>query len=133
MSKTVRARLNPQGDLLWYALLAVICEKILQHVLVTIAFWINAGGIRATVAVDPDLLMDAGAVIALLFILSLWGLLKRKWWISDLLILLALFDIVGEFLAQGRLAIAITVAFLVAVLLLILAIVYRSQARGRTV
>ncbi len=132
MSETDRVRLNPRGDLLRYALIGVVCEKILQHTLVTIAFWIDAGGIRSTVAIDPDLLMDLGAVIALLFILGLWGLLTKKWWIPDLLILLALFDIVGEFFAQGKLVIAITVSFIVAVLLLILAIFYRRQLRRGT-
>lgn len=119
-------------DILRIALIAVICEKIMQHILVTIAFWINAGGIRSTVAVDPDLLMDLGALAALLFILSLWGLLTRKWWTPDLLLLLALFDIVGEFVAQGKLAIVVTLSFLVAVLLLILTLMYRRQIGQRS-
>ncbi len=118
--------------MLRYALIAVICEKIVQHVLVTYAFWIDAGGIRATVAVDPDLLMDLGAVIALLFVLSLWGLLSRQWWAPELLIFLALFDLVGEFAAQGKLAIAITVSFMVAILLLVLALSYRLQTQRQT-
>ncbi len=114
-------------DLLRIALIAVICEKIMQHIAVTVSFWIDAGGIRSTVAVDPDLLMDLGALAAVLFILSLWGLLTRKWWTSDLLIFLSLFDIVGEFVAQGKIAISVTLSFLVAVLLLILTLMYRRQ------
>ncbi len=119
-------------EVLRYALLAVICEKILQHILVTVSFWIDAGGIRSTVAVDPGVLMDLGALAALLFILSPWGLLTRKWWATDLLLFLALFDIVGEFVAQGRLAIAMTVSFAVAVLLLILTLIYRRQPGQRS-
>jgi hypothetical protein len=44
-----------------------------------------------------------------------------------LLIGLALFDIIGEFVAQGVISIVITVSFLVATLLLILTLVYRRQ------
>lgn len=119
-------------DLLRIALIAVICEKIMQHIAVTVSFWIDAGGIRSTVAVDPDLLMDLGALAAVLFIVSLWGLLTRKWWTADLLLFLALFDIVGEFVAQGKLAIMLTVSFLVAVLLLILSLMYRRQPGRRS-
>jgi hypothetical protein len=42
-------------------------------------------------------------------------------------IALALFDIIGEFVAQGKLDIMITVSFIVAIILLILASIYRQQ------
>jgi hypothetical protein len=71
--------------------------------------------------------MIAGAGVAILFMLSLWGLLTNKWWAINLLIGLALFDIFGEFIAQGRIDIAIPVSFVVAVVILILALVYRRQ------
>jgi hypothetical protein len=112
-----------------YALIALVCEKIIQHVVVTTAFYLNWGDIRSTVAVDPGILMVLGAVVALLFALSLWGMIARRRWAIDLVIGLALFDIVGEFVAQGAISIAITVSFLVATLLLVLALVYRRQER----
>lgn len=102
-------------------------EKIFQHLFVTYAFWHDIGGIRSQVAVPPDLLMIAGAGIATLFMLSLWGLFADQGWAINLLIGLALFDIVGEFIAQGRMDIAIPVSFVVAVVILILALVYRRQ------
>ena len=114
-----------------YILLALIIEKIIQHVVVTIALEVNLGGIRSTVAVNPDLLMVAGAAVGALFALSLWGMLTRRRWAVNLVIALALFDMLGEFVAQGRLDIVITVSFLVATTLLILALRYRRQLDRR--
>jgi len=115
---------------IWYVLVILNIEKIIQHIFVTYAFWRDIGGIRSQVAVSPDLLMIAGACIAILFIISLWGLLTNKWWANNLLIGLAIFDILGEFVAQGRIDIAIPVSFVVAVVILILALVYRRQNKG---
>ena len=106
-------------------MLVLIVEKIVQHCFVTLAFYFNWRDIGSTVAVSPELLMVAGAAVAILFALSLWGMLSGKRWALSLLIALALFDILGEFVAQGTLAIKINVSFLVAITLLVLAIVYR--------
>ena len=114
-----------------YILLALIIEKIIQHVVVTIALGVDLGGIRSTVAVNPDLLMVAGAVVGALFVLSLWGMIARSKWAINLVIALALFDMVGEFIAQGRVDIVITVSFIVATLLFILALRYRRQEQRR--
>jgi hypothetical protein len=43
-----------------YLLIAFICEKIIQHILVTIAFYFNWGDIGSTVAVNPGILMILG-------------------------------------------------------------------------
>ncbi len=118
--------------MLRYALIAVISEKIIQHIVVTIAFWRNTRDVRSTVALDPGLLMILGVVLTLLFVLALWGIIRRLGWAPNLLIGLALFDIVGKFAAQGKLAIAITVSFLVAILLLILTLFYRRQLLQHT-
>jgi hypothetical protein len=110
-----------------YALIALIIEKIIQHAFVTIAFYSNWGDIRSTVALDPGLLMVLGGIVALLFALSLWAMLARREWATNLVLALALFDIIGEFTAQGRAAIAITVSFVVAIALLFLTLTYRRQ------
>ena len=112
---------------IWYVLAILNIEKIIQHIFVTYAFWQDIDGIRSQVAVSPDLLMIAGAGVAILFMLSLWGMLTDKRWAINLLIGLALFDIIGEFIAQGRIDIAIPVSFVVAVVILILALVYRRR------
>jgi hypothetical protein len=112
---------------IWYVLVILNIEKIIQHIFVTYAFWKDIGGIRSQVVVPPDALMIAGAGVAILFMLSLWGMLTDKRWAINLLIGLALFDIIGEFIAQGRIDIAIPVSFVVAVLILIFALIYRRQ------
>ncbi len=104
-------------------MLLLVAEKVVQHVAVTVAFAGNMGNIRASVAIDYRLLMVVGAMSAALFALDGWALLRRKSWANTLLIALALVDIVGEFAAQGTVAIVITVSFVVAVVLLILALV----------
>jgi hypothetical protein len=113
----------------YYGLILLTLEKIFQHLLVTLAFYFNWKDIASTVVVSPTALMIAGAVIAILFVLSLWGLLKRRDWTVNLLIALALFDMLGEFVAQGTIAITLNVSFLVATLLLVLSLVYRGQMR----
>jgi hypothetical protein len=108
-------------------LIILVGEKIIQHALVTMAFYFNWMDIRSTVAIPPDILMILGAVVTVLFILCLWAISTRKRWGNDLLIGLALFDIVGEFIAQGGLDITINVSILVAFSLLILAFFYSKQ------
>jgi len=111
----------------YYTLLALIAEKIIQHTVVSLAFYFNWRNIVSTVAVNPRVLMVAGAIVAVLFIVSLWGMVRRKAWALNLTLALALFDIVGEFIAQGKLAIVITVSFVVAVALLMLGGIYRRR------
>jgi uncharacterized membrane protein len=59
----------------------------------------------------------------------------QRWssrWATNLVVALALFDIVGEFVAQGRIDIVVTVSFVVATILLIVALIYRRQELGHT-
>jgi len=111
---------------LYILLTLLIAEKIIQHIFVTLAFYFNWADIASTVVVSPTILMILGALVALLFVLSLWGMIKKQNWAVNLVIFLALFDIVGEFVAQGTIGIVITVSFSIAVLLLILALILRK-------
>ncbi len=111
----------------YYLLILLIVEKIIQHIFVTLAFYFSWANIASTVAVSPHLLMYSGAIVAILFCVSLWGFVKKQPWTINLVIALALFDIIGELVAQGRIDIAIPVSFIVAISLLILALIYRSQ------
>jgi hypothetical protein len=113
-------------------LIVLVVEKIIQHLFVTWAFVADWAGIRATVAVSPDALMVGGALIALLFAVALWAIWTRRQWAIDLVVLLALVDIVGEFVAQGRIAIQLNVSFVVAVVLLVLGLAYRRAWRTVT-
>jgi hypothetical protein len=110
-------------------LMALVLEKIIQHIFVTLAFYFNWDHMRSTVAVSPDALMVLGALAAILFTTAFWGLLNGVKWAAWLLMGLALFDITGEFAAQGRLAIVINVSFLVAAAVLILTLLYRQKPR----
>jgi hypothetical protein len=111
-----------------YVLLILIVEKTIQHLFVTVALYLDWGDIRSTVVLSPDPLMVLGLVVAVMFAVSFWGILTRQRWATGLVMALALFDIVGEFLAQGRLDIAIPISFIVASLLLVLAFLsWRSQ------
>jgi hypothetical protein len=76
--------------------------------------------------------MVLGGIVAVMFVLSLIGMLRQRGWSSGLLIGLVIFDIVGEFIAQSVVAIVITVSFLVAAAILILALFYRRQSRQIT-
>ncbi len=114
-----------------YILIALLAEKVIQHVAVTAAFYFNWSNIGSTVAVSPAMLMVSGAVVAVLYAVALWAVSGRRAWATKLVIALALFDIIGEMVAQGTVIIDINVSFLVAGALLILALLYRGQ-RGRT-
>ena len=110
-----------------YIMLALLAEKVIQHVFVTAAFFFNWGDIRSTVAVSPTALMIAGAGLAVLFALALWAVAGRRLWATKLVVALALCDIVGEFIAQGTLGIELNVSFVVATTLLVLALLGRGR------
>ncbi|MGE5601657.1 MAG: hypothetical protein ACM30E_01320 [Nitrososphaerales archaeon] len=110
-----------------WALVALLVEKIVQHVVVSLAFYFDWRGIRSTVAVNPSALMVLGAGAAVLFAVSLYGILGRKRWAASLVLGLAVFDLAGEFVAQGKIGITMTVSFLVAAILLVLALWYKRD------
>ena len=114
----------PKAQAGWarYILLALVLEKIVQHVVVTLAFYFNWAAIRSTVAINPSLLMVLGAIVAVLFAVSFWGVMRQAKWGFSLVLALALFDIVGEFIAQETIMITFTASFFVATSLLILAL-----------
>ena len=116
-----------RSNWVYYGLVLLTIEKIVQHIIVTLAFYHNWRDITSVVVVSPTFLMISGAMIAILFIISLCGLLNKQVWAINLLTVLAVFDLVGEFVAQGRIAITMTISFLVAAFLFILCLVYRTQ------
>ncbi len=115
-------------DWLHVIIIVLVAEKIIQHIAVTSAFAFDWYGIRSTVAVSPDVLLVLGAIVAVLFAVAFWGLIKLRPWAAGLLIGLALFDMLGEFAAQGTIGIQLNVSFLVATTLLILCLAYRRRA-----
>jgi len=108
--------------LISYLLIVLLLEKIVQHTFVSLAFFYDIGGVRSTVAVDYRALMISGAIIAILFAVVLPVVVQRKRWSLYLVMLLAASDIIGEFIAQGTVFVAINVSIVVAVILLFLCI-----------
>jgi len=95
---------------------------------VTISFLYDFGGIGNNVALDYRYFMVSGSFLDILFFVVLWGLQSEKYWALALVAGLAVFDIIGEFVAQGNVFFyRITVSFVVAIILLILSIRVRSQ------
>ena len=119
--------MNGKKEPAWPRMVLIIlaAEKVIQHLFVTYAFFTDLGGIRATV--NPDILMVSGFFIGLLFLLAIPLLIRRKRSGYRLLLFLALFDFVGEFIAQGTAYILITVSFLVASVILLILIFSRKS------
>lgn len=129
MNEISQRSMKIKSNWMYYALILLTVEKTTQHIVVTLAFYFNWRDIVSTVVVDPGILMFVGAIVAVLFGTSLSGLIWKQTWAVDAILYLALFDIIGEFVAQGTLVIFITVSFLVAVVLFLLAFTYRRQSR----
>jgi hypothetical protein len=64
-----------------------------------------------------------------LFAIACWAVLLKKDWALYLLVAISAFDIVGEFIVQGTLSIAVNVSILVAVILLILCVFQLRKLR----
>jgi hypothetical protein len=108
-------------------LMILSLEKFVQHMYVTYAFMVDLGGIRQSVSLDHRIFMISGFLIGILFLVSFILMTRRNQLSLNLLLWLALFDFVGEFVAQGTLFIAITVSFLVASLIIIVLLVTRKS------
>lgn len=113
-------------------LLVLSIEKVVQHLFVTYAFAVDLGGIRASVVIHHVPLMIVGFVVGLLFAAS-----ARLQFANDragylLLLWLALFDFVGEFAAQGTLAIEIVLSIVVATIILVVLFLNRRTLLQRS-
>ena len=108
-------------------LIVLSVEKFIQHMFVSYAFAVDLAGIRATVAVDYRLLFVSGFIVGWLFLINipfLWRQVRGSFY---LLFGLAMFDIVGEFIAQGMLFIDIMLSFMVALAIVLILLAYRKR------
>ncbi len=121
----------PKRDWLRTALIVLATEKVIQHIFVTAAFAFNWADMASTVAVNPRVLLVLGGMLGIAFAVSLWGMTRSRPWAVDLVLGLSVFDLVGEYVAQGTLSIVCTVSFLVAGCLIILSLVYRRRLKGK--
>jgi hypothetical protein len=127
MSSSASASPRLKRTFLDYVLLLLVVEKIIQHIVVSLAFYFNWTNIRSTVVVQPTILLVLGSIVAVTFCIALYGLLRRTAWSLNLILGLAVFDILGEFIAQGTIVIAITFSFIAAWLLLALAVLQKRR------
>jgi hypothetical protein len=107
----------------------LVCEKVIQHTAVTIAFALDLAHLRASVAGDYRWFLLVGGALTILFALCVWGLWRCATWVGPAVAVLAVVDIVGEFFAQGTIFITVNVSFLVAIALLLLVPLYRPERR----
>ncbi len=105
-----------------WILIAIAIEKAIQHAFVTYWFASDRFELREQVVPPWEILLVLGGIVAVLFVVALVGLLRWEPWAPRLLVGLAVFDIVGEFVGQGTLMIDLVVSFVVAIALLILAL-----------
>jgi uncharacterized membrane protein len=103
---------------------------VVQHVATFLALVWDIGGLRASFAVDYTLLVGGNIILAAVYLIALYGTIKRQLWGPIVVIGPALFDIIAEFVFHG--IFFITVSVIVAVLLLFLALAeYRYRIRER--
>lgn len=100
-------------------LLVLSIEKVVQHLFVTYAFAVDLGDIRASVVIHHVPLMIVGFAVGVLFAVSSRLQFKNQRAGYVLLLYLALFDFVSEFIAQGTLAIEIVLSIVVATIILL--------------
>jgi len=110
-------------------LLLLTAEKVVQHLFVTYAFYFDLGGLRSQVVPDYRIFMVAGFVVFMLFAVALYGQLINAAWATNLVNGLAIFDVAGEFYAQGTIIIDLTVSFVVAVVILLTVHLIRGSAQ----
>jgi len=124
-SKSVKARVFQTNSR--NLLLLLSGEKFIQHMAVTVAFALNLRGIISTVAVNYQILMYSGLIIGVLYLASFILIKNNSVKGRVLLASMAVADVLGEFYAQGRLDIVITVSFIVAVTILVVIAYVRAR------
>lgn len=119
--------MSSKPDVPLLVLIVLSLEKFIQHMFVTYAFAVDLAGIRTTVVVDHRVLLVSGFIVGLLFLINIPFLWRRMRWSFYLLFGLAMFDILGEFIAQGTLFIDMMVSFIVALALVLILLAYRKR------
>lgn len=95
-------------------ILALTLEKMLQHLLTAVFFAVDIPGIGrpdigTTFQLSDVTMVFLNAIVFILFGLSFWGRLRLKQWYKPLLVGLAVFDILAEFVFHGFFYITVSV------------------------
>ena len=122
----------PKRSFASYLLIILSLEKLIQHTVDSVSFFYDIGSLRNAIAVDYRWLLLSGAFAAALFALACFALIRRRHWGLYLVLVLAAFDIIGEFIAQGTFLPDINVSIAVAVVLLPLSYIELRNLRLST-
>jgi len=112
---------------IYYFLLILCIEKVVQHIYVTYAFATDIDTIRTDVVFDYRIFMYSGMIIALGFFFSAYGILKEQKWSLNLLWILGWTDFVGEFIAQGGRLQFVPLSYLLAIVIIIIVPIYKHR------
>ena len=104
------------------SILVLTFEKMLQHLLTAVFFVVDIPGIGRpdigpTFQFSDATMAILNVIVFILFVLGFWGRLQNREWHRSLLIGLAVFDILAEFIFHGFFF--ITVSVIVSAVLLI--------------
>ena len=105
-------------------ILVLVIEKMLQHLLTAVFFVVDLPGIGRpdigpTFQLGDVTMAVLNLILLILFGIGLWGRLRGNQWHKPLLVSLALFDILAEFIFHGFFFITVSVIVAVALLVLI--------------
>lgn len=105
-------------------ILLLTFEKVIQHLLTAIFFIVDIPGIARpdigpTFRLSDTTMAILNACVCILFAFVFWGRLAGKRWHRSLLVSLALFDILAEFVFHGFFYITVSVIVATALLVLV--------------
>jgi len=105
-------------------ILLLTFEKMLQHLLTAVFFVVDVPGIGRpdigpTFHLSDVTMAVLNLIVFILFGISLWGRLRGSQWHKPLLVGLALFDILAEFIFHGFFFITVSVIVALALLVLV--------------
>jgi len=115
--------MSKSQKIIHFGILVLTVEKMLQHLLTAIFFVANVPGIDRpdigpTFQFSHTTMGVFNVIVLILFGVAFWGRLYSKPWHKPLLVSLAVFDILAEFIFHGFFF--ITVSVIVATVLLLL-------------
>ena len=118
------------SKLIRVVLIILLVEKIIQHLFTAIAFIHDIPGIgtpdigtRFEIS-NPVMAMN-NAILIPFFVAAIWGIARDRRWAKILVILLAAFDIIAEFVFHGFFF--ITISVIVSLVTIIVLMRYRSE------
>jgi hypothetical protein len=116
--------MSKKREAIHIGILALTFEKMPQHLLTAVFFAVEVPGISSPDIGSTLQLSDATMVLLniiafILFGLSFWGKLRGEPWHRPLLVGLAVFDILAEFVFHGFFYITISVIVALALLVLL--------------